>query len=173
MDTLLERYSLSLERFNFGDGSASTNLDHPSDSNTSLSSGSGGDTTDISDYNHPVIKYISDILLEEDLEGKPCMLQDCLALQVAEKSFYDVLNQKDPLSPNQPPLSVHQSFENSDDDSPHSCHNSNASIAAKTNWVFDPSETSKVQSSLVQSLPDAGLDADSLSGCKGLSILEG
>ncbi|XP_034222579.1 scarecrow-like protein 30 isoform X1 [Prunus dulcis] len=173
MDTLLERYSLSLERFNFGDGSASTNLDHPSDSNTYLSSGSDGDTTDISDYNRPVIKYISDILLEEDLEGKPCMLQDCLTLQAAEKSFYDVLNQKDPLSPNQPPLSVHQSFENSDDDSPHSCHNSNASIAAKTNWVFDPSETSKVQSSLVQSLPDAVLDSDSLSEMQRLEYFGG
>ncbi|BBN67184.1 hypothetical protein Prudu_6S000100 [Prunus dulcis] len=187
MDTLLERYYLSMERFNFGHGSASlysnqnlvngfqvnqessspvhlsTNLDHPSDSNTSLSSGSDGDTVDFSDYNHPVLKYVSDILLEEDLEGKTCMLQDCLALQAAEKSFYDVLNQEDPPSPNQLPLSVHQSFENSDDDSPHSCHRSNGSIAANTDWVFDPSETSNVQSSLVQSLSDAGLVSDSLS----------
>ncbi|KAL6275818.1 hypothetical protein ACE6H2_019419 [Prunus campanulata] len=187
MDTLRERYYLSMERFNFGHGSASlysnqnlvngfqinqestspvllsTNLDHPSEPSTSLSSGSDGDTIDISDYNHPVLKYVSDILLEEDLEGKSCMMQDCLALQAAEKSFYDVLNQEDPPSPNQLPLSVQQSFENSDDDSPHSCHRSNGSIAAKTDWVFDPSETSNVQSSLVQSLSDAGLVSDSLS----------
>ncbi|PQQ11730.1 scarecrow-like protein 11 [Prunus yedoensis var. nudiflora] len=186
-----------MERFNFGHGSASfysnqnlvngfqvnqestspvclsTNMDHPSDSNTSLSSGSDGDTIDISEYNRPVIKYISDILLEEDLEGKPCMLQDCLALQAAEKSFYDVLNQNDPPSPKQPPLSVHQSFENSDDDSPHSCHSSNGSIAAKTDWVFDPSETSHVQSSLVQSLSDAGLVSDSLSEMQSLGHFGG
>ncbi|CAL2263978.1 unnamed protein product [Prunus armeniaca] len=197
MDTLLKRYSLSMERFNFGHGSASfysnqnlvngfqvnqestspvclsTNLDHPSDSNTSLSSGSDGDTIDISEYNRPVIKYISDILLEEDLEGKPCMLQDCLALQAAEKSFYDVLNQNDHPSPKQPPLSVHQSFENSDDDSPHSCHSSNGSIAAKTDWVFDPSEASHVQSSLVQPLSDAGLVSDSLSEMRSLGHFGG
>ncbi|XP_065879385.1 scarecrow-like protein 14 [Euphorbia lathyris] len=35
------------------------------------------------------------MLMEEDLEDRTCMLQDCLALQAAEKSFYDVLQ---PLS---------------------------------------------------------------------------
>ncbi|KAK4760381.1 hypothetical protein SAY87_005274 [Trapa incisa] len=45
------------------------------------------------------LKFISEILMEEDLEEKPCMLLDCLALQAAEKSFYDVLNQEyDPSS---------------------------------------------------------------------------
>ncbi|CAL8999173.1 unnamed protein product, partial [Prunus brigantina] len=188
MDTLLERLSVSKEKFHFGHGSIPvhsnqnlvngfqvnhepanppflpTNSDHPSDSSTSLSSGSDGDTFDISDCSQPVLKYISDILLEEDLEGKPCMLQDCLALQAAEKSFYDVLNQKDPPSPNQPPLSDHQSFENSDDDSTHSCHRSNDYRAEKTDWVFDSSETSQVQSSLVESPPDTLLASDSLYG---------
>jgi hypothetical protein len=35
---------------------------------------------------------------EYDLENKPCMLQECLRLQAAEKSFYDVLGQKYPHS---------------------------------------------------------------------------
>lgn len=35
----------------------------------------------------------------EDLKTQPCMLLDCLALQAAEKSFYDVLGQKYPPSP--------------------------------------------------------------------------
>ncbi|KDP42246.1 hypothetical protein JCGZ_02976 [Jatropha curcas] len=48
--------------------------------------------------NNAVLKYISDMLMEEDLEGKTCMLQDSLALQAAEKSLYDVLGQEYPHS---------------------------------------------------------------------------
>ncbi|KAM1255195.1 hypothetical protein ACFX10_029281 [Malus domestica] len=48
--------------------------DHPSDSVFS-SPGSDADTIDISDCNHPVLKYISDILLEEDLEGRIAIIQ--------------------------------------------------------------------------------------------------
>ncbi|XP_050236172.1 scarecrow-like protein 14 [Mercurialis annua] len=43
-----------------------------------------------------VLKYINDMLMEEDLEGKTCMLEDSLSLQAAEKSFYDVLGQEYP-----------------------------------------------------------------------------
>ncbi|KAJ0083245.1 hypothetical protein Patl1_31315 [Pistacia atlantica] len=43
-----------------------------------------------------VLKYINEMLMGEDLEDKNCMLQDSLALQAAEKSFYDVLGQKYP-----------------------------------------------------------------------------
>ncbi|XP_060167239.1 scarecrow-like protein 30 [Lycium barbarum] len=48
-------------------------------------------------------KYISQMLMEEDdLENKPCMLRDCMALQAAEKYFSDVLhgseNNKSPQS---------------------------------------------------------------------------
>ncbi|KAK0605546.1 hypothetical protein LWI29_027992 [Acer saccharum] len=49
-------------------------------------------------FSYAVFKYVNDILMEEDSEGKTCMLQDCLALQATEKSFYDVLGQKYPPS---------------------------------------------------------------------------
>ncbi|KAK9940564.1 hypothetical protein M0R45_017218 [Rubus argutus] len=135
MDTLFDRISGSMEGFNFGHGSTSlssnpnlangfkvnhesTNtLFHPSDSSTSLSPASEEETLDISYVKYPTLKYISDILLDEDPEDKNCRLQDCLALQAAEKSFYDVLDPRDPPSPNQPPLSAYQSFGYSDDDS--------------------------------------------------------
>ncbi|XP_010535475.1 PREDICTED: scarecrow-like protein 30 [Tarenaya hassleriana] len=39
-----------------------------------------------------VLKYINDMLMEEDLEGQSCMLQDSLALQAAERSFYEALH---------------------------------------------------------------------------------
>ncbi|CAB4312839.1 unnamed protein product [Prunus armeniaca] len=141
------------------------NLDRPSDSGTS----SEGDTVDSSDCNLPVLKYISDILLEEDLEGKPCMLEDILGLQAAEKSFYDALNQKDPPLPNQPSFSVHQSFENSDG----GFQSSNGSIAAKTGSVWDFSETSHVQTSPVESLSDTTLVSDSFSDTQSLGNFRG
>ncbi|CAJ2660894.1 unnamed protein product [Trifolium pratense] len=51
-------------------------------------------------YSNNILRYINDILMDEeyDLENKPCMLQECLRLQAAEKSFYDVLGQNYPHS---------------------------------------------------------------------------
>ncbi|KAM7257787.1 hypothetical protein ACFE04_013528 [Oxalis oulophora] len=48
------------------------------------------------DFSSAVYKFINDMLMEEDVDAKPCMFQNCLALQEAEKSFYDVLGQKYP-----------------------------------------------------------------------------
>lgn len=60
--------------------------------------GSGSDRTVIEgDYFDGVFKYIHQMLMEEDdLENRPCMFQDCVALQAAEKSFYDVLTDSNP-----------------------------------------------------------------------------
>lgn len=57
--------------------------------------GSGSDRTVVEgDYFDGVFKYIQQMLMEDqdDLENRPCMFPDCIALQAAEKSFYDVLN---------------------------------------------------------------------------------
>ncbi|KAI5321927.1 hypothetical protein L3X38_030999 [Prunus dulcis] len=151
------------------------NLDRPNDSSTS----SEGDTVDGTDCNLPVLKYISDILLEEDLEGKPCMLEDILGLQAAEKSFYDALNQMDPHLPNHPSFSVYQNFENSDggfrssNGSISGFQSSNGSIAAKTGSVWDFSETSHVQTSPVESLSDITLVSDSFSDMQSLGNSRG
>ncbi|KAK9940559.1 hypothetical protein M0R45_017214 [Rubus argutus] len=186
MDTLLERFSVPMEAFQFDQGSISnysypnlgngfevdhkcinplllpTKLDHPSDSSTFLNLGSDGDAGHIVDYNNPVLKYISDILLEDDIEDKPCMMQDCLALQAAEKSFYEVLNQKDPPS-------LNNSVDNSDDFR-QSCHSSNDNIAGKTNWVGDHSEiSSHVQSTFGECVSDTLLVSDSLSEMRRLA----
>ncbi|CAI9108120.1 OLC1v1007647C1 [Oldenlandia corymbosa var. corymbosa] len=45
----------------------------------------------------PVLRYLNQILLEENMEEKPSMFHDPLALQAAEKSFYDALGQNYPL----------------------------------------------------------------------------
>ncbi|KAL3518171.1 hypothetical protein ACH5RR_020760 [Cinchona calisaya] len=58
-----------------------------------------GDSPVEGDYFDGVFKYLQQMLMEEDdLVDKPCMLQDCLALQAAEKSFYDVLNENNTSS---------------------------------------------------------------------------
>ena len=47
-------------------------------------------------------KYIGDVLVEEDLEDKNCMLQDSVALLTARKSFYDVLGESFLPQPDSP-----------------------------------------------------------------------
>ncbi|XP_047342244.1 scarecrow-like protein 9 [Impatiens glandulifera] len=51
------------------------------------------------DFSDAVLQYINQILMEEDMEEKTCMLQESLDLQAAEKSFYDVIGKKYPPSP--------------------------------------------------------------------------
>ncbi|XP_024199231.1 scarecrow-like protein 30 [Rosa chinensis] len=97
------------------------------DSSSSLGLSSEGE------YYSPSIatlQYISQMLMEEDLQNKPCMLQDCLALQATEKSLHDVLVQQYPSSTNHLLTSTQQNVEISDDFINHS---SNSSTAAR-NW---------------------------------------
>ncbi|CAM8909946.1 unnamed protein product [Rhodiola kirilowii] len=72
---------------------------------TGSGSGSGssspdGDGVDEAEPDsNTMLKFISDILMEEDWEGKRCMFQECLgSLQAAEKSFSDALNGNDDQS---------------------------------------------------------------------------
>lgn len=67
-------------------------------------SSEGDSPTDDGDFSDSVLKYISQMLMEENLEAEPSMFHDPLALQAAEKSLYEVLNEKYPPSPNQHPL---------------------------------------------------------------------
>ena len=56
---------------------------------------------DDGDFSETVLTYISQILMEENIEDKPCMFYDPLGLKVTEKSFYDALGKKYHSSPNQ------------------------------------------------------------------------
>ncbi|CAI9108127.1 OLC1v1007655C1 [Oldenlandia corymbosa var. corymbosa] len=61
---------------------------------SSPSSSSDAPHNEQGDPSDPMLKFISQMLMEEDdLANKPCMLHDSSALQAAEKSFYDVLNE--------------------------------------------------------------------------------
>ncbi|CAJ1799366.1 unnamed protein product [Sphenostylis stenocarpa] len=51
------------------------------------------------EFSDAILSYISQILMEEDMEDKTCMLHDSLDLQIAERSFYEVIGEKYPSSP--------------------------------------------------------------------------
>ncbi|XP_055811148.1 scarecrow-like protein 14 [Solanum dulcamara] len=52
------------------------------------------------DFSDGVLKYINQMLMEEDIEEKTCMFQESAALQAAERSFYEVIGEKYPSSAN-------------------------------------------------------------------------
>jgi len=120
MDTLLERFPRSMNKFTFHHGSVPlfsndhnpvNRFDQVSNefvnpppilpANSQESSIDSSDPSDSGDFSNVFLKYINEMLMEEDLETKPCMLQDCLALQAAEKSLYEALGQEYPPSSHQ------------------------------------------------------------------------
>lgn len=85
--------------------------------NNSVESPDSGTNSGLDSHDDPTdagLKYITQMLMEEeDLEHQPCMFQDCLALQAAEKSFYDVIGQTYPptLNIKQYPLCFNGDFD--------------------------------------------------------------
>ncbi|EOY33999.1 GRAS family transcription factor isoform 1 [Theobroma cacao] len=63
--------------------------------------GESSSPSDDSDSTDPVLKYIRQMLMEENMEDKPFMFNDYLALEDTEKSLYEVLGEQYPPS-NQP-----------------------------------------------------------------------
>ncbi|KAL1188031.1 Scarecrow-like protein 30 [Cardamine amara subsp. amara] len=119
MDALLQ---VPVDGFRFDNGSVScckprNNLDSGTTNHftcfkeSESQNSSPTESTVCSDY-HPVFKYINDMLMEEDLGGQSCMLEDSLALQAAEKSFFEVLQDQSPPQSDQisgdPEFSLHQ-----------------------------------------------------------------
>ncbi|PWA86075.1 Transcription factor GRAS [Artemisia annua] len=67
---------------------------------TSSSVNPRGDVNEDFELSDVVFKYINQMLMEENIEEKTCMLQEPAALEAAEKSFYDVLMVNEPPHPN-------------------------------------------------------------------------
>ncbi|KAL8531450.1 hypothetical protein ACS0TY_008158 [Phlomoides rotata] len=107
MNTLVQGYDFQFSNHVFGyndfPDSPPVNVLTNGPSPVDESSSSEGESLQETDYSDEVLKFISQMLMEEeDLENKPCMLHDCLALQATEKSLYDVLNnhEQNAQSPN-------------------------------------------------------------------------
>ncbi|XVE79568.1 hypothetical protein DITRI_Ditri14bG0069100 [Diplodiscus trichospermus] len=118
---------------------------------------------DDSDFSDTVLKYISQVLLEEDMEEKPCMFHDSLALQAAEKSLYDVLGESYPPC-NQASISVNPSVESPDNcsfgtSSDHRSYSGSSScgsnsIDSQWNVDFGENNSNKKPSFLQTSFPE-------------------
>ncbi|KMT05217.1 hypothetical protein BVRB_7g173610 [Beta vulgaris subsp. vulgaris] len=73
------------------------------------------DSPGIPDFPDACLKFMNDILMEEDLDGRLANLQDYHALQATEKSFYDALGETYPPSVDQTPSSFGGTTEASGD----------------------------------------------------------
>ncbi|GAB4860133.1 hypothetical protein Ancab_011611 [Ancistrocladus abbreviatus] len=101
----------------------------------------------------PVLKYLSQMLMEENMDEKPCMFQDSLALQAAERPFYDALGQKYPYSPNQHPLVDHYLGSPDDTTSGSTTEHSDTTSSASTTNSVNPvrvTDLSENEPSLIQ-----------------------
>ncbi|GFZ18036.1 GRAS family transcription factor [Actinidia rufa] len=115
---------------------------HP-DSNPGLvsltSNGSSElDSPDDGDLSDDVFKYVNSILMEENMEQKPNMFHDPLALKATEKSLYDVIGEKYPDSPNQPPPYFNQNIKSPDSlfgSSSEQSANSNTNNSVDSQWI--------------------------------------
>ncbi|KAK2996055.1 hypothetical protein RJ640_022172 [Escallonia rubra] len=107
MDTLTFNHHPATSDMNQSPPGSQSYTHHPISSNesscidVSASSGtsSDGESLEMKDYYDAVLKYMNQMLMEEDLESKPCMFHDCTALQATEKALYDVIGQKYPSEP--------------------------------------------------------------------------
>ncbi|KAL8191795.1 hypothetical protein R6Q57_028526 [Mikania cordata] len=80
------------------------------------------------DLSDAILGFISQVLMEEDMEDKSCMLQESLDLQAAERPFYEVLGKKYPPSPSSwPPAPSSESGLTSVDHSGNSLYAENLS----------------------------------------------
>ncbi|KAH6798158.1 GRAS family transcription factor [Perilla frutescens var. hirtella] len=114
------------------------------------------DIDDDCDFSDAVLRYIDEILMEEDMEEKTHMLQESLDLQAKEKSFYEVLGKKYPPSPQQESAVV--GHENADDNPYASFINSTTSSSDGSGYLIDIVDPSWINSRMDHdaSVPDCG-----------------
>ncbi|OWM81806.1 scarecrow-like protein 9 [Punica granatum] len=96
------------------------------DSLPPCSSGAQEEFPEDCDFSDTMLSYIRQMLMEEDMEEKTCMLQDSLDLQAAEKSLYEAIGKKYPPSPEVIPSCSHTAHPTSEvPDDEFSCNFSN------------------------------------------------
>ncbi|KAK4366389.1 hypothetical protein RND71_014269 [Anisodus tanguticus] len=91
-----------------------------------------------------LFKYLNQILMEENIEDKPSMFHDPLALKAAEKSLYEALGKSYPPSPYRIPYQLENPSPDSifPTSSDHSTSSSNThSNSTDPHWIVDPGES--------------------------------
>lgn len=123
------------------------------------------------DFSDGVLKYINQMLMEEDIEEKTCMFQESAALQAAERSFYEVIGEKYPSSTNHEKSSTLGQIERYA--MGHCSGNDGRDGLLGPNWILDLGEddvshvpddvaldsTSRSSNSLSGTVPDVPVDS--------------
>ncbi|PKI72367.1 scarecrow-like protein 14 [Punica granatum] len=123
--------------------------------------GSARESVEDYDFSDVVLKYISQMLMEEDIEGKTCMFQESAALLAAEKSLYEVIGKKYPPSPDHHPVSVESSLGSPDETSACSCITANIGNTVDRNNDSHGPESSSTASQSVADFSSSYGFADS------------
>lgn len=116
---------------------------------SSISANQEGDAHEDCDFSDVVLKYINQMLMEEDLEEKTCMFHESPELQAAEQSFYELLGENYPSSPHNSLSPYFDQKHESPDESHHELeYGSYSSIISSTSsvnpvdpgWNYDQGE---------------------------------
>ncbi|KAI3988436.1 hypothetical protein MKX01_026250 [Papaver californicum] len=132
-----------LEEYTLGQNLMEQTLNFSSNTSGLATSSSSSSSSNVSpsspeeyDFSDVVLKYINQMLMEEDIEEKSCMFQESSALQAAGKPFYEILGKKPPSPHHNPPLYVdHHNPENQAQNFTHYYTQSNNSSNGSSNVV--------------------------------------
>ncbi|EOA28710.1 hypothetical protein CARUB_v10024938mg [Capsella rubella] len=107
------------------------------------------------DFSDSVLQYINQVLMEEDIEDKPCMFHDALSLQAAEKSLYEALGEKYPPDDDSQPMvpTTRPAQLVSSPSSSSYASSTTTSTSSDSQWSFDCLENNRPSSWLQTPIP--------------------
>lgn len=117
-------------------------------SSSSLNPSAEADSAEDSEiFSDIVLSYISQMLMEEDMDDKFEQFQEHPALLAAEKPFYDILAENHSPPPDQPPLYSNRRSESPDDGVSNHYGSSSCSngVVVDGSWPCDPVEYQQLQ----------------------------
>ncbi|KAK7262476.1 hypothetical protein RJT34_30049 [Clitoria ternatea] len=119
---------------------------------------------DDTDFSATVLRYINQMLMEEDMEEKSCMFHDSLAIQAAEKSFYDVIGETYPSFSIQNGDSPDESLCSSSSFNGYGCSNGSTSTSNLVETYSSNFDVTEYKPSILQSTfpPDFVFQASSI-----------
>lgn len=119
--------------YNVVDLPLTSNVSDPVIHCTDVSNRLDRDSADENGFSDAVLRFVNQVLMEDDSEDKDCTIQD-FTLHAAEKSFYEILNEKYPSLPSQP---LHHDDPSSslDECITHCCSNCSGSSISPNNSI--------------------------------------
>ncbi|KAL8154074.1 hypothetical protein V2J09_011834 [Rumex salicifolius] len=130
-----------------------------------------GDSPEAPDFSDACLKFLTDILMEENLDSKPSTLQDYMALQATEKSLYDAIGESYSLPSDQIQPFLAPNVKIQDDDFSRAGLSSSETTAESSQLIqtqfdpFIPTDTTSPSSSSASGADDVtvGLDTSAFS----------